>query len=57
MPSSRTLAKDIYLNPDKILQTISNLTKKTSILDTKSYLKKIYTRTTDIPYKDFKDHF
>ena len=58
MPSSRTLAKDIYLNPDRILQTISNLTKKNINTRYKKIFENKYIHEpTDVPYKDFKGPF
>lgn len=57
-PSSKTLAKEIYLNPNIILNTISNLTKKKiNIIARKIFFDQIKKTPTDIPYEDFKGPF
>ena len=58
MPSSRSIAKEVYLNPIKILKAISHLTKKK--IDKKLlkvFLDKIKNIPVDVPYRDFKGPF
>ena len=58
IPSSRSIAKEIYLNPLKILKSISKITKKK--IDKKQlkiFMSKIKNIPLDIPYKDFKGPF
>lgn len=58
IPSARSLAKEVYLNPSKILNAISKLTKKKINKKSKKiFFDNIEKSFTDIPYKDFKGPF
>ena len=58
IPSSRALSKEVYLNPKKILDTISQITKKKINLSSKKlFFSQTKKTLTDIPYKDFKGPF
>ena len=58
LPSSRSIAKECYLNSNEILNTITYLSgKKISNLAKKEFLFKNKDLKTDIPYKDFKGPF
>jgi|TARA_B100001059_G_scaffold236621_1_gene288328 pyruvate/2-oxoglutarate/acetoin dehydrogenase E1 component len=58
MPSARSLAKDVYLNQDKILEAVSKITKKKiNLRAKKQFEKKFLNEPTDVPYKDFKGPF
>jgi len=58
LPSSRSIAKECYLNSNKILNAITYLTgKKVNNLAKREFLLKNKDLKTDIPYKDFKGPF
>ena len=58
IPSSRSIAKDSYLNPNQILDAVSKLTrKKINFKFKKLFEDKIKKIPTDIPYNDFKGPF
>ncbi|OUU07613.1 MAG: alpha-ketoacid dehydrogenase subunit beta [Gammaproteobacteria bacterium TMED34] len=58
LPSSRSLAKECYLNTNEILDAIASLSgKKINRKVIKEFLLKNKDLKTDIPYKDFKGPF
>jgi acetoin:2,6-dichlorophenolindophenol oxidoreductase subunit beta len=58
IPSSRALAKEVYLNPNIILDTISRVSgKRINSNSKKLFLDHIKKTQVDIPYKDFKGPF
>ena len=58
LPSSRSIAKECYLNTNEILDVISSLSgKKINQKALKDFLSKNKDLKTDIPYKDFKGPF
>lgn len=58
IPSSRSIAKDSYLNPNQILDAIAKITKKKINSKFKKLFEdKIKKIPTDIPYKDFTGPF
>lgn len=58
IPSSRSIAKESYLTPGKILNAISKVSSKKIDLETKKEFEKKYLHEpTDVPYKDFKGPF
>ncbi len=58
IPSSRAIATESYLSPQKILDAISKVSsKKINLASKKEFENKYLHEPTDVPYKDFKGPF
>jgi pyruvate/2-oxoglutarate/acetoin dehydrogenase E1 component len=58
IPSSRAIATESYLSPQKILDAISKVSsKKINLASKKEFINKYLHEPTDVPYKDFKGPF